>query len=613
MNGADDIVYSDVGILHDPLLHGPLSPPSPSQHTGLPGSGPYPATCSKERCLAYPQHNGTSVETNSVECQTRVTISEDMLFPTFSPSLSSEIIKSLDTDELNAELNYQETVLERKISNRDLATEFLRSGLSDSRRPDIDRILKSAHENSLLTLSLTCAIADCKKIVEDLKSSPLRPPRNLPPTPRLDLSPHDESSSPIDSTTSSAAAPVSPAPTDFQELDYPIAQVTIPHELEPLDLTTDELRRGLILGNEGSRRIAHFGTDYYYGGKLHRGRSYPKTPAMDSVVRFMEGAVPGFKKEQYSCTLNLYQDGRAGIPWHSDDEPQIAQDSSIYTLSFGASRPLEFRARSGPTRVESCTLEHGSLWAMSRASQNDWAHSIQPTTEPCGTRASLTFRVMESPKRDEGDYVPSIKKRKGYTVPKKVEPSPSPVPPPPRQSGTDRVLLLTDSIHRSMPAHAFPPHLHLEKRLMYKLTDLAKHESEFKYASYVVISSGINDLSRYGQTAESLSVHLQRKLEQYRKQFPGTTFVLNSVLLGSTEVGNWLNDEVKTFCEQAKRICLNYNVSFFDSHEVCRIAASRGTSIIDPRGNGIHITFDAKRTITRALVGHMLRLNTLTF
>ena len=616
----DQLVYSDVGVLRDSFIHADSpSPTSPSHHMqGPPGSGSHSAT--SYRYLADPPIDGKS--TANAECQTRVTIATDMLYPTFSPGLALKTIGSLNREELQTELQFQGTVMERDLANRE-ATEFLSSGLSDSHRPEIERLLKTAHESNILSLSVSCAIAECVKIVEDLKTSRRRTssshfdmPRLLPELPelptKLTLVVPTATELETSTTTSSAATPLSPAPSDFEALDSPIAQVTIPNELEPMNMAIDELCGGIILGNEGTRRIAHFGTDYYYGGKLHSGRVYPKTPAIEQVTKFMEGAVPGFSKERYSCTINVYQNGRAGIPWHSDDEAQIAKDSLIYTLSLGAPRLLEFRARTGPTREESCSLEHGSLWAMSRASQDDWAHSIQPTTEPCGPRASLTFRILNPPKRDEREYVPPIKKRKGFAVPKKVEPTPSPVPPP-RRSGKDRVLLLTDSIHRSMPAHAFPPQLHLEKQVMFNLTDLHKHESEFEHAAYVVISSGINDISRYGQTAESLSLHLERKLGQYRTQFPGTTFVLNSVLLGRADCGTWLNDEIKTFCVNAKRICTKFNTSYFDSDEVCRAAASRGTTIIDPRGNGIHITFDARRAITRALVSHMLTLNTLTF
>ena len=69
-------------------------------------------------------------------------------------------------------------------------------------------------------------------------------------------------------------------------------------------------------------------------------------------------------------------------------------------------------------------------------------------------------------------------------------------------------------------------------------------EPEFKYTDVVVISCGVNDLSRYGRRSEVLADLVTRRLKETCAKHKKTTFVFTSLL--STSFG-WLNRAIGSF------------------------------------------------------------------
>jgi alkylated DNA repair dioxygenase AlkB len=102
-----------------------------------------------------------------------------------------------------------------------------------------------------------------------------------------------------------------------------------------------------------------------------------------------------------SVLLNLYRDGRDGMGWHSDDEPELGREPTIASLSFGATRRFLLRHRE---RRDLPTLElrpaNGSLILMSGVTQRYWKHQVPKTARPTGPRLNLTFRSIAIP----GDF-----------------------------------------------------------------------------------------------------------------------------------------------------------------------------------------------------------------
>ncbi|WP_345295668.1 alpha-ketoglutarate-dependent dioxygenase AlkB family protein [Luteimonas vadosa] len=106
-----------------------------------------------------------------------------------------------------------------------------------------------------------------------------------------------------------------------------------------------------------------------------------------------------------SVGLNLYRDGRDSVAMHNDKLHHLAPGQPIALVSLGASRRMLLRpkrdprdpgaARANAIRIE---LEHGSLLAMSHASQRTHEHGIPKTAGCAEPRMSVVFRVRPAPR-----------------------------------------------------------------------------------------------------------------------------------------------------------------------------------------------------------------------
>ena len=62
------------------------------------------------------------------------------------------------------------------------------------------------------------------------------------------------------------------------------------------------------------------------------------------------------------------------IPLHHDDEQQIVEGSTIFTVSVGSDRYLTLQNQVGLLNEASVEIKHGSVYSMSRESQSTWKH-----------------------------------------------------------------------------------------------------------------------------------------------------------------------------------------------------------------------------------------------
>lgn len=97
-----------------------------------------------------------------------------------------------------------------------------------------------------------------------------------------------------------------------------------------------------------------------------------------------------------SCLVNRFQGEQSKISEHSDDEPTIYPKSKIYTVSIGCTRTVIFR-NTDTGEVINHTAKPGSLYTMTRRSQNYYEHKIdpEPKIDPEQTKSvrySFTFR-----------------------------------------------------------------------------------------------------------------------------------------------------------------------------------------------------------------------------
>ena len=350
----------------------------------------------------------------------------------------------------------------------------------------------------------------------------------------------------------------------------------------------------------GNRQVLYFGDVPYSYGKYskHEATPYPENPLFERIFKEIGARDTDFTAANFTCLVTMYKDGKSYILPHSDNEDSIDPDSKIYTLSFGETRTLHFNNEKGRLTPTSSSLEHGSVNIMTRASQDFWKHEIRPEREIEGPRISLTFRHLRSP-------------------------SDAPVQPPAPQSITQTVaetepvavkrsLLLTDSILSGTPPHLLAAtNHHCIKKLNYRLEYIFNYEDEFVYSDQVIISCGVNDLHKYRHTAKSLFELSGSRLSQSCKAHPNTQFIFNSLLL--TKSMPWLNEEINLFNELMFKLCSALpNLHFFDSHATLKKARLEEVYVPKEKdsryGNGIHITFGARKVVVDGLARYVRSL-----
>lgn len=79
-------------------------------------------------------------------------------------------------------------------------------------------------------------------------------------------------------------------------------------------------------------------------------------------IRDRTGALAGTHFN--SVLLNLYRDGRDGVAWHADDEPELGPEPTIGSVSLGATRRFHLRPRDRSSETVSVDLEHGDVLVM---------------------------------------------------------------------------------------------------------------------------------------------------------------------------------------------------------------------------------------------------------
>jgi alkylated DNA repair dioxygenase AlkB len=131
------------------------------------------------------------------------------------------------------------------------------------------------------------------------------------------------------------------------------------------------------------------GRTYTYSGIVLEPQ--PWTPALLEIRTAIEPEA-GVRFNSVLC--NRYRDGRDGVAWHADDEPELGAEPVIASVSFGAVRPFRFRHQRDPDLTYELELASGSLLLMRGPTQACWKHQIAKTAKPVGERVNLTFRVI---------------------------------------------------------------------------------------------------------------------------------------------------------------------------------------------------------------------------
>lgn len=97
-----------------------------------------------------------------------------------------------------------------------------------------------------------------------------------------------------------------------------------------------------------------------------------------------------------SVMMNLYRDGKDGISWHTDAEPELGKNPTIGSVSFGDSRRFMLKHKNDKNLKTEILLTNGSFLLMSGTTQHFWKHQIPKTAKKVGARINLTFRTIIS-------------------------------------------------------------------------------------------------------------------------------------------------------------------------------------------------------------------------
>jgi alkylated DNA repair dioxygenase AlkB len=129
---------------------------------------------------------------------------------------------------------------------------------------------------------------------------------------------------------------------------------------------------------------------YRYSGQTLPARAVPP-----QVGTLLEKVSRRSGVEFNHVLANRYRNGKDSMGFHSDDEPELGDDPTIASLSFGTARRFVMRSRRDrhepPTAF---ALGHGSLLSMTGACQRGYRHAIPKQPGLDGERISLTFRKL---------------------------------------------------------------------------------------------------------------------------------------------------------------------------------------------------------------------------
>lgn len=284
------------------------------------------------------------------------------------------------------------------------------------------------------------------------------------------------------------------------------------------------------------RHLAYYGEcDYRYTGARHAARPISDSRILDDMCTKVRNLFPSYKFN--SVLVSRYANGEIKCPAHSDDERDIARDSLILTISFGAKRSMHVRKKM-EFGIDELDLSAGDIVFMSKASQVHFDHAIPPTEDETGERVSCTFRLIE-PSTKYIDSKSSVSVSNRARLPETVQ-------------EPKRILILSDSKNLGFDPSDFKnPAIACFKEACYTIDNIRDHEHKIAQADVILISTGVNDILR-GKSALDIFLKLRRLMEFYNRKFPEKMFLFYAIseVTGRYEKYNDSIEQLNDFCFQ---------------------------------------------------------------
>ena len=338
-----------------------------------------------------------------------------------------------------------------------------------------------------------------------------------------------------------------------------------------------------------TRTVTYYGPHpYSYAGVVHPPRDMSENTLICDILQRINTDFPNITLN--SAMIQKYEGCNSSISPHADNEPEIDNESIILSVSFGQSRTMIFHDTVQDKLDMPVVLDHGDILLMSRRSQDRYKHSIPSCSDlDTSTRISITFRNILPP--TQLSCVPTIHKpRPGLNTSRNINNTPTHSP--------GKILLVTDSILDKIARSSEPaPSLSIDSVYQFdKFLDVDPgYLSKF---DTVILSTGVNDLSRYEHTAESLFKRVQFKLPTILKSCSATKFVFRA-LTDTSYV--WLNKEIRAFNIMMYKLARQQkNLFFFDT---C-VLPHFPSEYLYRSGNGIHLHSRAARALFLDLLKH---------
>ena len=142
--------------------------------------------------------------------------------------------------------------------------------------------------------------------------------------------------------------------------------------------------------SENGHSVMSFGEEYRYNGSKSKPSNIPVI--LNSLIDKINNQFD-LPDKINSCLVNKFSGPDSFLKEHSDDEMIIHPESSIYTISLGDTRTISFRELNSGNQFEH-KPSNGSLYTMTRKSQNYYKHEICKDELFTGVRYSITFRVV---------------------------------------------------------------------------------------------------------------------------------------------------------------------------------------------------------------------------
>lgn len=93
--------------------------------------------------------------------------------------------------------------------------------------------------------------------------------------------------------------------------------------------------------------------------------------------------------------LNLYENGKDEIRWHSDKEDQLGDEPVIACVNLGATRKFHFLEKETGNK-KFYNVANGDLLIMGDQCQKKFLHAILKEKDVTEPRISLTYRKVYS-------------------------------------------------------------------------------------------------------------------------------------------------------------------------------------------------------------------------